>query len=255
MDLATPLALALALALALDLNLAFLMNETEKLTKGSVHEDDLYIFHDDLVLMAAKETIKWMKQKGYLHHWLLPLNGLQDGTPYAVRPVSDSPEFMPLYNSLNSLNRYILKSLRFHCVLSLSIIDGKETTEEERKLCFSFSTQREIAQGLKRLWDLKIGTPSSAKIIQDVDLALKALDIVYCENGATVEGLADRNGHIWKVVGKWKSVRCGGARTEGEVRECELAKKMLFHSDLLKFCLMKIRKISYFFPDKTVFYY
>ena len=42
----------------------FMMNEAEKLTKGSVHEDDLYIVQDDLVLMAAKETIKWMKKKG-----------------------------------------------------------------------------------------------------------------------------------------------------------------------------------------------
>ena len=91
------------------------MNEAEKLTKGSVHEDDLYIVQDALVLMAAKETIKWMKQKGCLHH---------------------SPEFMPLDNSLNSLNIDILKSLRFHCVLSLSIIYRKEITEEERKLCF-----------------------------------------------------------------------------------------------------------------------
>ena len=40
-----------------------------------------------------------------------------------------------------------------------------------------------------------MGTPSSARIIQDVDLALKALEIVYRENGASVEGLTDRNGH------------------------------------------------------------
>ena len=144
----------------------------------------------------------------------------------------------------NSLNRDILQSLRFHCVLSHSIIYGKETTEEERKLCFSFSTPREIARGLKRLWDSKIGTPSSARIIQDVNLALKVLEIVYRENGAAFEGLADRNGHRRKVVGKRKSVRCGGARTKGEGRECKLAKNMLFHSDLLKLCLMKGRKIS-----------
>ena len=49
-----------------------------------------------------------------------------------------------------------------------------------------------------------MGTPSSARIIQDVDLALKALEIVYRENGAAVEGLADRNGHRRKVVGKGK---------------------------------------------------
>ena len=148
-----------------------------------------------------------MKQEGYLHHWLLPLNGLQYGTLYAGRPFGNSPKFMPLDHSLNILNRDIFQSLSFHCVLSLSIIDGKEITEEERKLCFSFSTPREIARGLKRLWDSKIGTPSSARIIQDVDLALKALEIVYRENGAAVEGLADRNGHRRKVVGKGKIVR------------------------------------------------
>ena len=69
----------------------FMMNESEKLMKGSVHENDFYIVHDALVLMTAKEAIKLMKQKGYLHHWLLPLNGLQDGTPYAGRPVGNSP--------------------------------------------------------------------------------------------------------------------------------------------------------------------
>ena len=119
----------------------------------------------------------------------------------------------------NSLNRDILKYFRFHCVLSHSIIDGKETTEEERKLCFSFLTLREIARGLKRLWGSKIGTPSLARIIQDVDLALKALEIVYRENGAAVEGLAERNRHRRKVVGKGKSVRYGGARTKGEGSE------------------------------------
>ena len=100
-----------------------------------------------------------------------------------------------------------------------------------------------------------MGTPCSARIIQDVDLALKALEIVYRENGDAVEGLAGRNGHRRKVCGKVKIVRCGGARTKGEGRECELAKKMLYHSDLLKLCLMKRQKISYFFPDTTVFYY
>ena len=98
-------------------------------------------------------------------------------------------------------------------------------------MCFSFSTPREIARGLKRLWDSKIRTHSPARIIQDVDLALKALEVVYRENGAAVEGLADRNGHRRKVVCKGERVRCGGARTKCEGRECELAKKMLFHSD------------------------
>ena len=64
-----------------------------------------------------------------------------------------------------------------------------------------------------------MGTPSSARIIKDVDLALKALEIVYRIIGAAVEGLADRNGHKRKVVGEGKSVSWGGARTKGKGRK------------------------------------
>ena len=94
----------------------FMRKEADKLMKGSVHEDNLFIVHDALVLMTSKETIKWMKEKNCFHRWLLPMNGLQDGTPYAGRPVGNIPDFIPLDNSLN---RYMLHSLRFHCVLSL----------------------------------------------------------------------------------------------------------------------------------------
>ena len=142
---------------------------------------------------------------------MLPLNGLQDGTPYAGRHVGNIPEFIPLDNSPN---RYILHSFRFHCFFSHSIVDEEETTEEERNFCFSSSTLREIARGLKRIWDSKMGTPSSVRITQDVDLALKALEIVYRENGDSVEGLADRSGNRRKLVGKGKSVKCGVARTK-----------------------------------------
>ena len=97
------------------------MKEAENLMKGSVHEDDLFIVHDALVLMKVKETIECMKEKNYFHRWLLPMNVLQDGTPYAGRPVCNSPEFMPLDNSLN---REILHYLLFHCVLIRFLIDG-----------------------------------------------------------------------------------------------------------------------------------
>ena len=69
--------------------------------KGSVHEEYLFIVHDDLVLMTAKKKIIWMGQNGYLYRWLIPLNGLQDGTPSSGRPVCNSPEFMPLDNLIN----------------------------------------------------------------------------------------------------------------------------------------------------------
>ena len=52
-----------------------------------------------------------------------------------------------------------------------------------------------------------MGTPSSARIIKDVDLVLEVLEIVDHTNGAAVEGLANRNGHRGKVLGEEKSVR------------------------------------------------
>ena len=106
-------------------------------------------------------------------------------------------------------------------------------------MCFSFSTPKEISRRLKRIWESKMGTPYLARIIQDVDLALKALEIVYRANGAAAEGLEDSNVHRRKVVIEGKSVSWGGARTKGKGRECELTKNMFLHCDLLKLCLKK----------------
>ena len=158
---------------------------------------------------------------------------------------------MPLDKSLNC---DILHSLRMHNVLSYYILGGEETDEEERNMCFSYKALRENSRGLKRIWYSKMGTLSSARITEDVDLALKALEIVYRANGAAVEGISDRNGHRKKEVCKWKNVSWGGARTKGEGCECKLNKKMFFHSDFLKLCHTKKRKITEFLPDTTVFY-
>ena len=79
----------------------FMMKEGEKLTKCSVHEDDLFIVHDALVLMTAKETITWMIDNNYFHCLLILMNLFQDGTPYSGRPVGNIPKFMPLDDNLN----------------------------------------------------------------------------------------------------------------------------------------------------------
>ena len=171
--------------------------------KWYVHEDDFFIVHDALVLMTAKETIKWTKEKNCFHRWLLTMNVLQDGTPYAGSPVGNSPEFMTLDNSLNI---DILQSLRFHCVLSRFFArrGGKRRGREEYALQFLYTKGNRPRNEAYMI--IKMGTPSLARIIEDVDLALKALEIVYLENGASVEVLADRNGHKRKVVGEGEIV-------------------------------------------------
>ena len=93
-----------------------------------------------------------MNEKNCFHRWLLPMNGLQDRTPYAGRPVGNSPQFMPLDNCLN---RDILNSLQFHCILSRFVLDGEVIDEEKRNMRFNFSTPKEINRGLKRIWESK----------------------------------------------------------------------------------------------------
>ena len=107
---------------------------------------------------------------------------------------------------------------------------------------------------VKRIWKSKMGTPYLARIIEDVDLALKASEIFYPENGAAVEGLADRNGHRRKVLGEGKSFSWGGARTKGKGCKYELTKNIFLHSDMLNLCLNKKHNITEFFPDTIVFY-
>ena len=178
------------------------------------------------------------------------MNGLHDGTPYDGRPVGNIPEFMPLDNSLN---RYILRSLQFHCVLSRFLLDGEGTDEDERNMRFSFSTPKEISRLLKHIWESKMGSHSLAKIIPDVDMALKALEIFSHAHGAAFEGLSNINGHRRILVGEGESVSWGGARNKDKGRECELTKNIFFHSDMLKLCLKKKHNVSEFFPDTTFF--
>ena len=102
----------------------------------------------------------------------MPINGLQCGTPYYRLPVGNRPAFIPLDNILNI---DILHLLRFHCVLRSFFLDGEGTDMEEKIMRFSFSTPKEIAIGLKLIWELKMVTPSLASMIKAVHLALKAL--------------------------------------------------------------------------------
>ena len=127
-----------------------MINEAEKLMKGLVNDKNFSIFHNALMFITAKETINWMRQNSYLHQWLIPLNRLQDSTPYADCPVGNTPKLIPLDKLLN---RDILHSLRMHIVLSRYIVDEEENTKEESNMCFSYSTPREIDRGLKCIWD------------------------------------------------------------------------------------------------------
>ena len=67
----------------------FMTKEAEKLINGSVHEDDFFIVHDALVLMTAKETIKWMKEKNFYHRWFPPRLAQNGSTHNETQTVQD----------------------------------------------------------------------------------------------------------------------------------------------------------------------
>ena len=92
----------------------------------------------------------------------------------------------------------------------------------DRKLmCTDLSTTIPLAScnTMNGETEQKEGRPLSARIIEDVDRELEALEIVFRANSAAVEELTDRNGHRRRDVVKDKSVSRRGERTKGEGRE------------------------------------
>ena len=64
-----------------------------------------------------------MFQGEKISRWLVPQGGLNIGTIFYGRPVGNSPEFMPLDNSLN---QEVLMSHRFHCAVTYHLRDIDE---------------------------------------------------------------------------------------------------------------------------------
>ena len=74
--------------------------------------------------------------------WLLPKNGVNRNTPYDGRCVGNSPEMMPLDNSLNN---DLKESHKYHCICTAHL-----PTDDPRK--HSLSTPLRIAEGIKKIW-------------------------------------------------------------------------------------------------------
>ena len=183
-----------------------IMKESSRLMSGTSHANDWYIMHDALSLMTAKETKQWMRTqtidgKTYFDRWLIPKNNLNKGTAYHERPVGNSPEFMPLDNSLNN---DIKSSHMNHCMVT-----GHLNDDDVNK--FSMKTPRLIERGVCRIWNHEDGPPSSERIIHDINQTFDAFMEVFKAGGAIVPGLCDRNGHRYDTKG---TTQHGGKRTK-----------------------------------------
>ena len=68
--------------------------------EGTKHEEYLMFYDDALTLiMTAKETIAWMKEKGHFQRCILPANGLHTDDPslkyHFCKLAGNSPKMMP----------------------------------------------------------------------------------------------------------------------------------------------------------------
>ena len=159
-----------------------MIKESASDMQGTVHEKNWYFIHDALSLMTAKSTMEWMSKKGHKAKWLVPQKCINIGTRYHGRPVGNSPEFMPLDNSLNADMK---RAHDRHVALTMHL-------RNDDPMKFSNRTPKAISRGIKRIVEsVDHGCPSSPRIIQDCDKVLDAMWTVCNAKGESVRGLAD----------------------------------------------------------------
>jgi hypothetical protein len=110
-------------------------NETKRVIKGTKNEGQGLWYHDALSLMTCNKYIQYMKAKGIFKNWLLPWGCLQEGTRYHESIPVDSPELMPLDETLNMDNH---ASAHYHIAITSHL-----PNDDPRK--YNFSTPKEIS--------------------------------------------------------------------------------------------------------------
>ena len=160
--------------------------------------------------MTAKSTIDWMEKEKMLKHWILPEQGLNDGTRYSKAPVGNAPEL----NALDSkCNRDI------HCaVLEHSSYTAHLAQTDKQK--FSVSTPLRQDSAYLRLWDPELqvtkgkdaGVPSSRRIVEDMHrISNYSVLKRYSVRGVVVHGCGTRRGR--RFDGSSGVKNRGGQRT------------------------------------------
>ena len=114
---------------------------------------------------TSKEYVTYMKSTechgmSIYDRWLKPLNGLNAKTTYQDRYVGNSPEFMPLDNSLN----YDLQlSHRYHCIVTAHLPDSDEFVYCQHNLDINLHIFSGIDQTMF-LWCGGVGQPITLTI-------------------------------------------------------------------------------------------
>ena len=204
-----------------------MMDESARIMRGTKFSQSWMIYHDALSLMRAKETKKWMEEKGYLERWILPSKDLYNNLPalekkFGQNPIGNSPDLMPWDAHLNS---DVHASLDYHCLVS------KQLKDDDPKI-FDASTPKKMLRAYRRILDPtnKGVCPSSRRIIQDVRRIIIALETIRAADGCMVEDKKIRSGRRYVVSNE--ASNWGGKRVK-KPSETYLPSVNDLHEDLL----------------------
>jgi hypothetical protein len=160
--------------------IAHIVEESAMIFQGTKYEDSCVFYHDALSLMTAKETIEWMKEKGYHKGWLLPVMGLHSDDPdlkaYLGTIPGRGPENM-LWDL--SLNKDVHEDTNRLVVLTHELAGG-----DPRK--FDLSTPKRGSWAYQQVLQI---CPGSARIKQDSLKVFNSMEKVRKAGGILVEGL------------------------------------------------------------------
>lgn len=170
--------------------------------RDTAYANTWMFYHDALSLMTAKDTKKWMRDKGYLAKWILPEQNLYTDDPALKRYLSsipgDSPELMSLDFSLNQ-DGHVAVDCNISATASLHPSNPQK---------FSLATPSKGSSAYRRVWDPKTGTaPCSHRIIEDRSRVVHSLAVVRSAYGAIVEDEEIRNASIRNGHRKIQAIR------------------------------------------------
>lgn len=167
--------------------------ESKKFYANTEFESTYRFYHDALSQLTCPCTVAWMKatkvpgeEATIYDRWIKPEYGLNDeiGACWSGRPVGNSPELMPLDNSLN---QDLHESVRKH--VSMSLIIRKLDASDPR--LFSMATSKLTALAYQRIFHPVTGvSPRPTRIVQDINKVMHALKVIYEHEGVYVPGLA-----------------------------------------------------------------
>ena len=208
--------------------------QTQGLYKNTQFADEYYFYHDALSQLTHESCVEWMKMTTIpgesvcmYRRWVKPELGLNDqfGKRWWQRPIGNSPEMMPLDNSLN---QDIHESVRANVAFSLIL---RRFVPENDPQLFSMTTPKATAEAYKRINHPVTGiSPTPKRIEQDVSKFVSACWEIYRAKGVYVPGLASHTPGHRHIVTAQKSKKRGGKRTRKEYNPMQCGEKT--HPDL-----------------------